>query len=91
METEASANENQEAAAPAADPAQPIKMETNEMETQEGEKPAAAAAQPAAPKQIVKSVDLPIEGKTGSLTPQLLQELTEREVSRKLCLFVLPT
>lgn len=75
METESPVNENQEP--PAADA--PTKMETNEAEAQEGEKPAA----PQPPKQILKSVDLAVEGKTGSATPQQLQELTEREANFK--------
>lgn len=61
----------------------PSKMETNESETPtegDGNKPASGPAQPGPAKQLVKAVELQFESKTSSMSPQQLQDLTEREV-----------
>nr|QWA14828.1 heat shock cognate 70c [Diaphanosoma celebensis] len=77
METDSSAD-GQGNPAPAADtPAgEASKMETNDGDQQQADQDKAAAP---APKQIVKSIDLAIESRTGSMPPQQLTLLTERE------------
>ena len=73
MDTEP-AGEDAAAAAPSADA---TKMETNEAEVAaEGSAPAATAA---APKQVVKAVDLEVESRTASMDTKKLQRLNERE------------
>jgi heat shock protein len=72
MDTEGT-TENQESTTPT----EPAKMDTDNAEGQNGEKP---TPQPSPPKQVVKSVDLKVEGKTFSIPSQLLHDLTEREL-----------
>ena len=77
MDTDSNADGQGNTPAPSADtPAgDSSKMETNESDQSAEDKAAAAPA----PKQVVKSIDLSIESRTGSIPPQQLTVLTERE------------
>jgi len=77
MDTDSNADGQSNTPAPAADaPAgDSSKMETNESDQSAEDKAAAAPA----PKQVVKSIDLTIDSRTGSIPPQQLTVLTERE------------